>query len=106
MCQRGLLGQSLLATFLHHLVNSLHMHLPRLWPEPILFCATQKHPMLVSLLLLVLYIGISGAPSMYHLLASQISQDCFLRLFITGNSFMVGIGLQISQRTNEGLETD
>ncbi|PNT74662.1 hypothetical protein BRADI_1g19903v3 [Brachypodium distachyon] len=81
MCQRGLLGQSLLATFLHHLVNSLHMHLPRLWPEPILFCATQKHPMLVSLLLLVLYIGIS-------------------------DNFMVGIGLQISQRTNEGLETD
>jgi hypothetical protein len=59
MCQRSLLGQSLLETFLHHLVNSLHMHLPSHWSEPSLFCASEKHPMLV-LLLLLLYIGIAS----------------------------------------------
>jgi hypothetical protein len=48
LCQRELQGQSLLATFLHLPVSSLHMHLllvPTGRPEALLCCAPEKHPM-------------------------------------------------------------
>ena len=51
MHQGSLLGQSLLATFLRHLVNSLHMHaLPGFFSADC--CVPQKYPMFLCVALL------------------------------------------------------